>query len=78
MSYQEAWWANDASPARLNSQRGTHRRQGEHRGFLWEAGAGGRWLCPEMEGARRLGAASSQALLAPGFKRLAGCYMHAA
>lgn len=39
MPYQEAWWAKDASLARLNFQRGTHGREGEHCGFPWEVGS---------------------------------------
>lgn len=57
VSYQEARWANDAPPARLSFQRGTHRRQGEHVVSWGRPRQVGRWLCPEMEGegARRLG-----------------------
>lgn len=75
MPYQEAWWANDASLARLNLQRGTHGREGEHCGFLWEVGS--RWghgFALSWRALRVLGAASSWALLAPSLKRLAACY----
>lgn len=74
MSYQEAGWGNDASLARLSFQHGTHGREGERHGFLWEVG--GRWGDGFARGWRALrmpAAASLQALSAPSFKRLVGC-----
>lgn len=69
MPYQEAWWAEDTFLAVVLS---VAPMEGRVSTVVFPGRLVGKWLCLELEGT--LDAVSSQELLAPIFKRLAGCY----